>query len=924
MTEFLFFAQPLALLFAATLPLLWLLFKLLPMKPRRVVFPAMVLFDRKKVDSPAPKDIPLWLKILRLLLVLCFILALAKPIYDPVRNAVSFKPTLILIDNSWSAAVGWQDRIETVERRLSAFVNLVNVPITIVTTAPDADTGKPVFGKDLSPDEAKKLVQSLKPEPWAVDYEATSYVIHPYLLEQRHEWNILWFSDGTAGKAQERLLESLSGFGDVTLYDDTRMNEGLVIQGVTVEGSLLTVTLQRRYDALLSSHKLVVLSNLGDAIVQKDFVIDRGHKTKAIEFSLPEDVISQIAQVRITPDAHAGTVWYVDKSWNIPRVGIWTDRSYSQKQDYLNDVFYIAQSLSLSAKVQTGSLQDLIDADNMSMIVLPDSTTPTNKEYEWLEQWINAGGSLVRFAGPNLAEERAVLLPVEIYGGGRSFGGAMTWDSPAKVGGIANSSPFAHTDVPQSFTVRQQVLARPSIDLNDKRWIWIEDQTPLVTHTKMGRGHSILIHTSADTSWSDLVISDFFPEMMSSLAQFSRGFSQRKDGDLILTPYKVFNGYGQLQSPGFMAETIKSNALEERAYAPNMPPGFYRSKQADRSSFGVAYNLGENKNIRESFAHQIDADFYDQTRAYNEKSYQDLSRLFFALTVILLVLDALFTASLVYGRKVFGLRAASVFALGVGLSLSLYSFPSFADESAGEVIVNRINLGYVITGDSARDQTSQKGLDRLGDVLRRRTTVEFHEAVGVRLGQDDLSEYPLLYWPMTPGQPKLIEEQSEAVQYYLDHGGMVLFDTRDGQFSETGSSLGQDTLRRVMQDIRVGSLAEIPNDHVLKRSYYLIEQFPGLYEGHPLWIENVGEADYDGVPSVIIGSHDWASAWANAAPTGFSIQRNLNNSLSSSNRAQTEQAVRFGVNLVMMSLTGNYKKDQVHVKYILERFGRDR
>ena len=39
------------------------------------------------------------------------------------------------------------------------------------------------------------------------------------------------------------------------------------------------------------------------------------------------------------------------------------------------------------------------------------------------------------------------------------------------------------------------------------------------------------------------------------------------------------------------------------------------------------------------------------------------------------------------------------------------------------------------------------------------------------------------------------------------------------------------------------------------------------------------------------------------------------------NARQRELAFRFGVNLVMYALTGNYKADQVHVDEILERLG---
>jgi Domain of unknown function (DUF4159) len=69
------------------------------------------------------------------------------------------------------------------------------------------------------------------------------------------------------------------------------------------------------------------------------------------------------------------------------------------------------------------------------------------------------------------------------------------------------------------------------------------------------------------------------------------------------------------------------------------------------------------------------------------------------------------------------------------------------------------------------------------------------------------------------------------------------------------------------------------------------------------------------VSSVIIGSHDWAGAWAidEYGQTMFPV-------LPGGER-QREMARRFGVNLVMYALTGNYKTDQVHVPALLERLG---
>lgn len=103
--------------------------------------------------------------------------------------------------------------------------------------------------------------------------------------------------------------------------------------------------------------------------------------------------------------------------------------------------------------------------------------------------------------------------------------------------------------------------------------------------------------------------------------------------------------------------------------------------------------------------------------------------------------------------------------------------------------------------------------------------------------------------------------------------------------------------------------------HVLSRSFYLTDTFPGRYSGGRVWVEQrMGEAN-DGVSPIVIGGADWASAWAisNAGDHLAMVE--------SGRRRQRELAYRFGINLVMYALTGNYKADQVHVPAILERLG---
>ena len=73
----------------------------------------------------------------------------------------------------------------------------------------------------------------------------------------------------------------------------------------------------------------------------------------------------------------------------------------------------------------------------------------------------------------------------------------------------------------------------------------------------------------------------------------------------------------------------------------------------------------------------------------------------------------------------------------------------------------------------------------------------------------------------------------------------------------------------------------------------------------------------DGVTPVVIGGNDWAAAWAldNRGNALFPVGRGF------AGERQRELAYRFGINLVMHVLTGNYKSDQVHVPALLDRLG---
>jgi len=147
-----------------------------------------------------------------------------------------------------------------------------------------------------------------------------------------------------------------------------------------------------------------------------------------------------------------------------------------------------------------------------------------------------------------------------------------------------------------------------------------------------------------------------------------------------------------------------------------------------------------------------------------------------------------------------------------------------------------------------------------------------------------------------------------------------VFDTRDQQvsglsFGSDGNGPGMQRLRRMLQRLDVPPLIPVPQDHVLTKAFYLMQDFPGRWSGGTVWVERHAGGANDGVSPIIIGSADWAAAWA------IDDQGRPMAAMVPGGELQREHAYRFGINLVMYALTGNYKADQVHVPALLERLG---
>ncbi len=137
-------------------------------------------------------------------------------------------------------------------------------------------------------------------------------------------------------------------------------------------------------------------------------------------------------------------------------------------------------------------------------------------------------------------------------------------------------------------------------------------------------------------------------------------------------------------------------------------------------------------------------------------------------------------------------------------------------------------LAYVVTGLPDVDQVSKAGLTGLGQMLKMRTSYEPQDPIGVDITHDDLSFYPLLYWPMDPREKNLSPQALSKLNDYMRLGGTILFDTRDLTLGAVRgeASPGEQTLRRLTQGLDLPPLEPVPSDHVLTKAFYIYEGLP--------------------------------------------------------------------------------------------------
>jgi hypothetical protein len=212
------------------------------------------------------------------------------------------------------------------------------------------------------------------------------------------------------------------------------------------------------------------------------------------------------------------------------------------------------------------------------------------------------------------------------------------------------------------------------------------------------------------------------------------------------------------------------------------------------------------------------------------------------------------------------------------------------------------------TGSQMPTEAHRSGTARWSWELIRRTSAPARlTASDVAADDSALLDEPFTVWLGGQAVAPLSEPEIRGLRRYLALGGVLFVDDSDPASGDFGKS-ARNELQRVLPE---SPSIRLPSQHVLYKSYYLIDRPLGRVEGPP-YLEAIVSGK---VLRVLFSSHDLIGALARSNDEGWTFAMDAQ---------QRELAIRLAVNLAMYVLCLDYKDDQVHAEELMRRRGRQR
>ncbi len=935
------FLNPWLLAGLLALPILWWLLRAIPPSPRTQPFAAVRLLLGLEDKERETETTPWWLLLLRALAIAAALIGFAQPVLNPSDRLVEGLdgPLLLVMDQGWASAPDWAAR----KAVASAALDEAREDGRPVLFWPLAEGARPA---PRAAEAVRPELDALEPAPWAPDRAALAEALASGALPAPGQ--TIWLHDGLGTEGAEAALAALAEAGALRLVGPVAPAAALAPPAL-IDGRLTVPVL--RAGGAEAEIRVVAIAEEETGAERRIAVADARFEAEADQavaaFDLPPELVREVRRVVLAERPSAGGAALATGAIRRVPVGVVVPGDDATVVSLTSARHYLEKALAPHADTFVGSLSEVLDREP-SAVVMADHGALTEADRERLQSFVEEdGGLLIRFAGPRLAAAISArmgagamaasadpLLPVRLRRGGRVLGGALAWSSPRTLGPFDADGVFRALATPEEVAVRTQVLAEPGPELADRVWATLDDGTPLVTAKPLGTGRVVLFHVTADAEWSSLPLSGLFVEMLGRLLALAPGQTGTLPEAAALEgtlwrPERLIGSDGVPRATVGPQDAVPGERLAALAAGPGLAPGLYaRADQGTRRA-GEAGELILNLfRAEDRLAPLPDAPAGAVSETLGGAEAEDLAAWFLTAALLLALADVIATL-VVSGRLALPVRGAAAALLALAVLAPPAAEAQGAPSESRRAIeaTAETTLGYVMTGDPRTDRISHRAMVGLGNALALRTAVEPGPPMGVDPEADALTFYAILYWPLK-GDVLPSQQALARLAQYLANGGLLVIDTQNGA-SGFGSA-SADEMRAIASALNLPPLAPVDGDHVLTRAFYLLDRFPGRWRGGRVWAEapparQPGQSPDeerpqfdridDNVSPVVVGSADWAAAWAvdERGQPMFPVGRRGDR--------QREMALRFGVNLVMYALTGNYKSDQVHAPDVLRRLG---
>ena len=574
------FAAPWLLAALAALPVLWLILRALPPQPRLRRFPGTALLVGLADRSPVARRTPWWLLLLRLLAIAAVILAAAGPVWRPgPQDGRGQGPLLVILDAGWAAAPGWEARLARARAELEA----AGARPAALMLADGTGAGPLAFG---APDAAAAALGAARPAPWETRYPDDPEALLE-ALPAGARLDTLWLSDGLDHPGRAPLAAALAARGPLRVVPPPAPPVSLALAEAGPAPVLETRSPDPTPRAILARgpDPQGIERVLARLVPAAPPAIEAGVARSRIALDLPPELRNRVSRFEVEGVASAGAVWLADDRTRRRKVALVGSPGASEGQALLSPLHYLRQAIAPGADLVEGGLGDVLQAAPDVIVLADELVAPDDTG---LAGWVEAGGTLLRFAGPRMAASEALdddpLLPVRLRPGGRDIGGALSWGDPRGLAPFPEGGIFAGLAAPAEVAVRAQLVAEPGPEIAAATLAALSDGTPLVTRTGHGEGQVILVHVTASPDWSDLPLSLAFVDMLTRIVQSARVAAPEGAGQGQAPAAEpgswaaefVLDGFGRLgPAPGDLAP-VPGEAIAEGP-APGRPAGIWRA-----------------------------------------------------------------------------------------------------------------------------------------------------------------------------------------------------------------------------------------------------------------------------------------------------------------------------------------------------------